>query len=59
MVSFNGSSVELVPIGENRFEALAGFETPIGFRRDETGKVKWLVEYFIEEDVLVKQGMKK
>jgi hypothetical protein len=48
----------LVHVGENRFEAL-GFPTPVFFRRDEKGKVKWLVGYFIEEDVLVKQETSK
>jgi hypothetical protein len=53
-----GDPVELVPVGENRFEA-SGFPTPVSFRRDETGKVKWLVGYFLEEVVLVKQETPK
>ena len=58
LISEGGPSVELVPVGENRFEAL-GFPTPVFFRRDEKGKVKWLVAYYIEEDVLVKQETPK
>jgi mono/diheme cytochrome c family protein len=54
LISEGGPPVELVHVGENRFEAL-GFPTPVFFRRDEKGKVKWLVGYFIEEDILVKQ----
>jgi mono/diheme cytochrome c family protein len=58
LISEGGPPVELVPVAENRFEAL-GFPTPVGFRRDEKGKVKWLIGYFIEEDVLVKQEAQK
>jgi hypothetical protein len=36
-----------------------GFPTPVEFRRDEKGKVKWLIGYYIEEDVLVKQDSPK
>jgi mono/diheme cytochrome c family protein len=54
LIILDGSSDEMVPIGDNRFE-VSGYPTPIGFRRDQNGKVKWLIEYFIEEDVLVKQ----
>jgi hypothetical protein len=57
-ISEGGPPVELVHVGENRFEA-PGFPTPVFFRRDEKGKVKWLVGYFIEEDVLVKQERPK
>jgi hypothetical protein len=48
----------MVPIADNRFE-VSGYPTPIGFRRDEKGKVKWLIEYFMDEDVLVKQETQK
>lgn len=58
LIRDEGDPVELVPVGENRFEAL-GFLTPVFFRRDENGKVKWLVGYYIEEDVLVKQDTPK
>jgi hypothetical protein len=53
-----GDPVELVPVGENHFEAL-GFPSPAGFRRDEKGKVKWLIEYYIEEVLWVKQETSK
>jgi hypothetical protein len=53
-ISEGGPLTELVHVGKNRFEAM-GFPTPVLFRRDKTGKVKWLIGYFIEEDVLVKQ----
>jgi hypothetical protein len=58
LISEGGPPVELVHVGENRFEA-SGFPTPVFFRRDEKGKVKWLIGYFIEEDVLVKQESPK
>jgi mono/diheme cytochrome c family protein len=58
LISIDGSSEEMVPIADNRFE-VSGYPTPIGFRRDEKGKVKWLIEYFIDEDVLVKQEVSK
>lgn len=58
LISEGGDPVELVAVGENRFEAL-GFPTPVGFRRDEKGKVKGLFEYISEEDVLVKQEVPK
>jgi hypothetical protein len=57
-ISEGGPSIELIPVGNNRFEAL-GFPTPVEFRRDEKGKVKWLIGYYIEEDVLVKQDSPK
>jgi hypothetical protein len=53
-----GDPVELVPVGENRFEAV-GFPSPAGFKRDEKGKVKWLIEYYIEEVLWVKQENQK
>jgi hypothetical protein len=58
LISVDSSSQEMVPVGDNRFE-VSGFPTPVGFRRDEKGKVKWLIEYYIEEDVLVKQETPK
>src|SRR5690606_18838882 len=54
MVSEGGDPVELVPVAENRFEAL-GFSTPISFKRDVSGKVKWLISYWIGEDIFEKQ----
>ena len=57
-ISEGGPPLELIHVGENRFEAL-GFPTPVFFRRDKKGKVKWLVGYFIEEDVLVRQETSK
>lgn len=58
LISEGGDPVELVYVGENRFEAL-GFPTPVGFRRDERGNVKGLFEYLAEEDMLVKQETPK
>lgn len=54
MVSEGGDPVELVPVAENKFEAL-GFSTPVSFKRDASGKVKWLISYWIGEDVFEKQ----
>jgi mono/diheme cytochrome c family protein len=58
LISEGGPAIEMVPIDDNRFE-VSGFPTPVGFRRDEKGIVKWLIEYLIEEDVLVKQETSK
>jgi mono/diheme cytochrome c family protein len=58
LISEGGTPVELVAVGENRFEAL-GFPTPVGFRRDEKGNVKGLFEYLMEDDLLVKQETPK
>ena len=57
-ISEGGPSLELIPVTENRFEA-SGFPTPVEFRRDEQGRVKWLVGYYVEEDVLQKQDTQK
>src|SRR5690606_32700327 len=54
MVSEGGDPVELIPVTENKFEAL-GFSTPISFKRDASGKVKWLISYWIGEDIFEKQ----
>ena len=54
MISEGGDPVELVHVGENRFQAL-GFSTPVSFKRDESGKVKWLISHWIGEDVFEKQ----
>jgi mono/diheme cytochrome c family protein len=56
LISEGGPAMVMVPIADNRFE-VSGYPTPVGFRRDEKGKVKWLIEYLMEEDVLVKQEM--
>jgi mono/diheme cytochrome c family protein len=58
LISEGGDRVELVPVSQNRFEAL-GFSTPVSFKRDGSGKVKWLISYWIDEDVLVKQETPK
>jgi hypothetical protein len=58
LISEDGEPVELVPVSQNRFEAL-GFSTPVSFKRDGSGKVKWLISYWIDEDVLVKQETPK
>ena len=54
LISEGGSYFELVPVSENLFKAL-GFSTPVSFKRDAGGKVKWLISYWIDEDVFVKQ----
>jgi hypothetical protein len=60
LISVDDSSDEdeMVPVADNRFE-VSGFPAPIGFKRDGKGKVKWLIEYFMEEDLLVKQDVAK
>jgi mono/diheme cytochrome c family protein len=55
MISEGGDPVELVPVANNRFEAL-GFSTPVSFKRDKTGNVKWLISYWIGEDVFIKKS---
>jgi mono/diheme cytochrome c family protein len=54
MISEGGESLELIPVGDNRFEAL-GFSTPVSFRRNESGTVQWLVSYWVGEDVFERQ----
>lgn len=58
MISEGGPKLELVPVAENRFQAL-GFSTPVSFKRDAAGKVKWLVSYWVDEDLLEKQETPK
>ncbi len=53
-ITEGGPKYELIPVAENRFEAL-GFSTPVSFKRDATGKVKWLISYWIEEDLFEKK----
>jgi mono/diheme cytochrome c family protein len=54
LISQGGEPTELVPVSKNRFEA-SGFYSPFSFKRDKSGKVKWLISYAIEEEVLVKR----
>jgi hypothetical protein len=55
MISEGGDPVELVHVGDNRFQAL-GVSTPVSFKRDENGKVKWLISHWIGEDVFEKKN---
>ncbi len=54
LIDEGNGPVELIPVSQNRFQAI-GFSTPVSFKRDASGKVKWLISYWIDEDVLVKQ----
>jgi mono/diheme cytochrome c family protein len=54
-ITEGGPKYELIPVAENRFEA-SGFSTPVSFKRDATGKVKWLISYWIEEDLFEKKS---
>jgi mono/diheme cytochrome c family protein len=55
MISEGGDPVELVHVGDNRFQAL-GVSTPVSFKRDKNGKVKWLISHWIGEDVFEKKN---
>jgi mono/diheme cytochrome c family protein len=57
LISEGGEFMELIPVAGNRFEAL-GLSTPVSFKRDESGKVMWMISYWIEEDLFVKQSSK-
>ncbi|WP_040397836.1 DUF3471 domain-containing protein [Cesiribacter andamanensis] len=55
LISEGGDFMELVHVGNQRFEAL-GLSTPLSFKRDASGQVRWLVSYWIEEDLFEKQA---
>lgn len=55
LISEGGDFMELVHIGEGRFLA-SGLSTPVSFKRDPSGKVKWMISYWIEEDVFEKRN---
>jgi hypothetical protein len=57
MLTVSGDPVELVPIAKNRFQSLA-FPESISFKRDASGRVKWLVSHSMddEQEVLVRQA---
>jgi len=51
-----GDYVELVAVAENRFQSLE-YLYPISFKRDDSGQVKQMIMYWIEEDILDKKPL--
>jgi len=61
LISMGGDPFELVPVSQNRFQSLS-FPESISFKRDASGKVKWLITSSyddIEDDVFVKKEAPK